>query len=101
MAYNKDNFNQRIKEAVKVTKMYYEPGRQDRSHTWIWQTHIHDTFHVCYATYMSWLRSDPEYMAYWKRLLEEYKSDLKEQQAERARNPRRKRRRQTSAADMV
>ena len=49
-------------------------------------------FHVGYITYLSWLRRDPDYSAYIKRLKAERRADMEARKAERMKNPRRARR---------
>lgn len=58
MAYHNKNAIARRKEAVKVTKAYYEPGRHDRCYRWVWHKYIHDQFHIEYDTYLRWLRAE-------------------------------------------
>mgnify|MGYP000083113689 CR=1 FL=1 len=45
-----------------------------------------------YITYLSWLRRDPDYSAYIKRLKAERRADMEARKAERMKNPRRARR---------
>lgn len=92
MAYNNKNYLEKIKQAVEVTKAHYEPGRQDRNHRWVWNNYIYDMFHVGYITYLSWLRRDPDYSAYIKRLKAERRADMEARKAGRMKNPRRARR---------
>lgn len=92
MAYNNRNHLEKIKQAVEVTKAYYEPERQDRNHRWVWRTHIYDMFHVGYITYLSWLRRDPDYSDYIKQLKADRVAEMEARKAERAKNPRRARR---------
>ena len=87
MAYNNKNYLEKIKQAVEVTKAHYEPGRQDRNHRWVWNNYIYDMFHVGYITYLSWLRRDPDYSAYIKRLKAERRADMEARKAERMKNP--------------
>ena len=75
-----------------MTKAHYEPGRQDRNHRWVWNNYIYDMFHVGYITYLSWLRRDPDYSAYIKRLKAERRADMEARKAERMKSPRRARR---------
>jgi len=58
MAYVRDNFLERRKHAVEVTKMYYEPGRHDRCLKWVWRKYIKDLFHIEYRTYLAWMRAE-------------------------------------------
>jgi len=55
-------------------------------------SYIYDMFHVGYITYLSWLRRDPDYSAYIKRLKAERRADMEARKAERMKNPRRARR---------
>ena len=92
MAYKNKNYLEKIKQAVEVTKAHYEPGQQDPNHRWVWNNYIYDMFHVGYITYLSWLRRDPDYSAYIKRLKAERRADMEARKAERMKNPRRARR---------
>ena len=58
MAYNNQNYLHKRRHAAQITALYYEPGRQDRCHKWVWRKYIYDQFHVCYDTYMRWLREE-------------------------------------------
>ncbi len=58
MAYNNQNYLRRRRHAAQITALHYEPGRQDRCHKWVWRKYIYDQFHVCYITYMRWLREE-------------------------------------------
>jgi hypothetical protein len=60
MAYNNKNHIRKCEHAVRITKLYYEPGRQDRCLKWVWKKYIYDQFHVEYAAYLSWLRKERE-----------------------------------------
>lgn len=92
MAYNNKNYLEKVKQAVEVTKAHYEPGRQDRNHRWVWRTQIREMFHIGYATYLKWLREDPEYAAYLKQLKADRVAEMEARKAERMKNPRRARR---------
>lgn len=89
MAYNNNNRSLRIKHAVEITKMYYEQGRQDRCHQWVWRKYIYNQFHVGYITYMKWLRDDPEYSDYMKQLREARAVERQALAQERTKNVRR------------
>lgn len=56
MAYNNRNFLKKCEHVLRVTRQYYEPGRQDRCYHWVWRAHIRDQFHVGYRAYLNWLR---------------------------------------------
>lgn len=58
MAYNRKNYLHKRRHAARITALYFEPGRQDRCHRWVWQKYIRDLFHVEYNTYMKWLREE-------------------------------------------
>lgn len=58
MAYNNKNHLLKRRQALEITRQYYEPGRQDRCHRWVWQKHIRDLFHIEYRTYLKWLREE-------------------------------------------
>lgn len=56
MAYNRENYLRKCEHALQITRLHYEPGRQDRCYRRVWAKYIRDQFHVGYRTYLSWLQ---------------------------------------------
>ncbi len=41
MAYKNKNFLKKREAAVRLARLHYEPGRQDRNYKWVWRKYIY------------------------------------------------------------
>jgi len=45
----------RAQQIAQIVQEYYEPGRQDRSKTWVYRTKIRPLFGICQRTFFYYL----------------------------------------------
>lgn len=59
MAYNRYNYLRRTKDIQALAHSKYEEGRQDRNWRWVWRNHINPRYHICYHSFLRYMRLDP------------------------------------------
>ena len=58
MAYNRQYMLRRIDAVQKLARLYYEPGRQDRSWRWVWRCHILPIYQISFSTFEKYMSVD-------------------------------------------
>jgi hypothetical protein len=58
--YNNKNMLLRIKSVQELTRQHYEPGRYDRSYTWVYHHHVYPMYPMSYKTYLKYLKVNVE-----------------------------------------
>jgi len=48
----------RIAAIQELARLYYEPGRQDRSWRWVWRYHILPIYQISFSTFEKYMSVD-------------------------------------------
>lgn len=51
-----DSLKQRIKTVQEISRLYYEPGRHDRSYKWVWRYKVYPIIPICYRVFLNYMK---------------------------------------------